>query len=131
MGLMDLISGATGGGGSSGGSLMQTLMGIVNSQEGGVSGLLEKLRAGGLGAHVDSWVGTGQNQPVSADQVSKALGPQELSRLATQAGVTKEEAAQHLAQHLPNLVDKCTPDGKIPEGGLTQAMGMFKGLLGQ
>jgi uncharacterized protein YidB (DUF937 family) len=88
---------------------------IQNSSTGGIGGLVEKFQKSGLGEAAASWVGTGENQPVSADQVVAALGQDQVSDLAKQAGIPEEKGAEVLSQVLPSVVNELTPDGKVPE----------------
>ena len=81
---------------------------------GGLGGLVNKLKQGGLGDVVNSWVGSGQNQPVSPGQLGSALGPNIIKTLAQQSGISEEELTQQLSQALPGLVDKLTPNGRLP-----------------
>jgi uncharacterized protein YidB (DUF937 family) len=108
VGLMDgLIGGLVGG----------ELASVVNNlvaQHGGVSGLVSKLESGGLGAAVQSWVGTGANAPVSSQQIHSALGADLMQQLAAKSGLSTEELAQRLSQVLPEVVDKLTPGGTLP-----------------
>jgi uncharacterized protein YidB (DUF937 family) len=75
---------------------------------------LNKLQQGGLGNETKSWVGSGQNQPVSPGQLGSALGPNIIKTLAQQSGISEEELTQQLSQALPGLVDKLTPNGRLP-----------------
>jgi uncharacterized protein YidB (DUF937 family) len=101
---------------------------------GGLGGLLGMLQNAGLGQIVDSWISTGQNQPVSADQVSQALGDDQLGGLAQATGIPQGDIAGHLAQILPGLVDHLTPNGQVPEsvgGDLGSDIGnLLSGFLG-
>ena len=81
---------------------------------GGLGGLLSKLQQGGLGNLANSWVGSGQNQPVSPGQLGSALGPNIIKTLAQQSGISEEELTKQLAQILPGVVDKLTPNGRLP-----------------
>jgi len=81
---------------------------------GGLGGLLNKLQQGGLGNAANSWVGSGQNQPVSPNQVGSALGPSIIKTLSQQTGLSEDELTQQLSQVLPGLVDKLTPNGRLP-----------------
>ena len=81
---------------------------------GGLGGLLNKLQQGGLGDVVNSWVGSGQNQPVSPGQLGSALGPDIIKTLAQRSGLSEEELIKQLSQVLPGLVDKLTPQGRLP-----------------
>lgn len=114
--------------------LIQAVTGMLgnNSQVGGLSGLVEKFQQAGLGDVVGSWIGTGQNQPISADQLSSVLGSDALSGLAAKLGVDPSEAAGQLAHVLPGLVDHLTPAGQAPQEGLGDSgdlMGSLSGLL--
>ena len=81
---------------------------------GGLGGLLNKLQQGGLGNVANSWVGSGQNQPASPGQLGSALGPNILKTLAQQSGLSEDELTKQLSQVLPGLVDKLTPNGRLP-----------------
>ena len=81
---------------------------------GGLGGLVDKLQKGGLGNLVNSWVGPGQNQPVSPNQLGPALGPDIIKTLAQRSGLSEEELTRQLSQVLPGLVDKLTPNGRLP-----------------
>jgi uncharacterized protein YidB (DUF937 family) len=81
---------------------------------GGLGGLLNKLQQGGLGNAANSWVGSGQNQPASPGQLGSALGPNILKTLAQQSGLSEDELTKQLSQVLPRLVDKLTPNGRLP-----------------
>jgi uncharacterized protein YidB (DUF937 family) len=86
---------------------------------GGLSGLVQAFSKGGLGDVVQSWVGTGANLPVSAEQLMSVLGGAGgLGKIAQQLGLNEADAAHQLAQVLPGLVDKVTPQGQVPEGGV-------------
>jgi uncharacterized protein YidB (DUF937 family) len=113
MGLLDDVLGKLGVEGGQQGAI-SAITNLVNSQ-GGLQGLVQQLSQGGLGDQVKSWIGTGQNQSVSGEQVEQALGSDEVQKLADQAGTTPDEAADVLAQTLPQLVDQSTPQGEIPQ----------------
>jgi len=81
---------------------------------GGLGGLVDKLQRGGLGNVVNSWVGHGQNQPVSPNQLGPALGPEIIKTLAARSGLSEEELVKQLSQFLPGVVDKLTPHGRLP-----------------
>jgi uncharacterized protein YidB (DUF937 family) len=89
---------------------------------GGLGGLLNKLQQGGLGNAANSWIGSGQNQPVSPGQLGSALGPNVIKTLAQQSGLSEEELTQQLSQALPGLIDKLTPDGRLPTAAELQRM---------
>jgi uncharacterized protein YidB (DUF937 family) len=85
-------------------------------QHGGLGGLLEKLKASGLGDAVASWVGTGDNRPVAANQLESAIGADTISQITAKLGITKEQASSLLAKYLPMVIDRLTPHGKLEEG---------------
>jgi len=81
---------------------------------GGLGGLLDKLQKGGLGNVANSWVGSGQNQPVSPGQLGPALGSDIIKALAQRSGLSEDELTKQLSQVLPGVVDKLTPAGRLP-----------------
>jgi uncharacterized protein YidB (DUF937 family) len=81
---------------------------------GGLGGLLGKLQKGGRGDAANSWVGTGQNKPVTPGQLGPALGPDIIKTLAQRSGLSEEEITKQLSQILPGVVDKLTPQGRLP-----------------
>ena len=88
-----------------------------SQQGGGLQGIIGALQNAGLGDAVSSWIGTGQNQPVSGEQIQQALGGDQLSELANAAGISQDDAAGQLAQFLPGIIDKLTPNGEVPAQG--------------
>lgn len=81
---------------------------------GGLGGLLGRLTQSGHGDVANSWVAPGPNQPIEPQQLNSALGQQTVSDLAKQAGISEQELLSHLSQMLPGLVDKLTPQGRLP-----------------
>ena len=106
------------------------IMEMLSSQSGGLNGLIQSFTQKGLGDIVSSWVSTGPNLPVSAGQIQSALGSDTINSLAQKAGVAPEAASSILAQVLPSIVDKLTPEGKISESGnlLEQGLNLLKGM---
>ena len=142
MGLLDSVLGSAIGamtGGGQGGNrdmLMKVIGGLLTQRGGGTAGamgglgdLLGKLTQSGLGDAVQSWVGSGQNQPVSADQLGNALGGDQVDAMAQQAGMSSGDLLSQLSQMLPQVVDKLTPDGQVPAPG-ANITDMLGGLLG-
>lgn len=82
---------------------------------GGLDSLLNQFRNAGLGQQADSWVSTGQNQTISPDQISQAIGHGKIADIAQAAGISPEQMSQLLAQALPNIIDKLTPGGQLPK----------------
>ena len=151
MGLLDSVlgsaMGALQGGGQGGGGgqamLMQVIMSLLQGQDGGggggaagglggLGGLLQQLQQGGLGDAAQSWVGTGQNLPVSADQLQAALGADRIDALAQQVGMPAGDLSSQLAQVLPQVVDHLTPGGQLPQGdaGGPDLGGLLGNVLG-
>ena len=136
MSLLDQVVGALAGGESgSGSTLLQTVLQLVNNpQTGGLEGLIRSFQQGGLGDIVNSWVANGQNLPVSGEQIEGVLGGSVLQDLASQLGVSPQQASGSLANVLPQLIDQMTPNGEVPRGGdlLGQGLDLLKkgGLFG-
>ena len=129
MGMLDGLLGGLMGGTTQQGQnpLMQIALQMIQ-QNGGLPGIISKFQQAGLGAQAQSWVGTGQNMPVSADQLSKVLGGANIGALAQQFGLSHGDASTGLAQMLPQIVDKLTPQGQVPDNHsdmLAQALSML------
>lgn len=82
---------------------------------GGLGGLLDKLRNAGHGNAADSWVGTGQNQPINANDLGAAIGPQIIREIAQRTGLDEQELLKQLSTALPGIVDRLTPNGQVPQ----------------
>jgi len=108
---MSLLDGLLGG---AVGAEMATVVNSFIQQHGGVQGIVSQLEKQGLGATVQSWVGTGANQPISPDQVHQVFGGGTLAQIAAKAGLNPQELAQKLSQVLPTAIDKLTPEGRVP-----------------
>lgn len=124
MGFLDEITKVVGGqlfGGASQGGLMEQVLGLINNpQTGGLGGLVEMFKSKGLGDAVSSWISTGENQPVSNDQITSALGSNTIQEISQKLGISGTDASNGLAALLPQIIDKLTPDGSIPEGDLLE-----------
>jgi uncharacterized protein YidB (DUF937 family) len=108
---MSLLDGVLGGlvGGE-----MTTVVNSFIQQHGGIQGIIAQFEKQGLGPTVQSWVGNGPNQPISADQVHQALGPDTISQLAAKLGIPQNELTAKLSQVLPQAIDHLTPNGTVP-----------------
>jgi uncharacterized protein YidB (DUF937 family) len=113
--MLGSLGGGTAGSGGSG-DIAGALGGLLGG-EGGLEGLVGQLQAGGLGDQVQSWVGTGPNQPVDPDQLASALGPDKVNQLASQTGIDVGSLLPMLAAMLPQIINALTPDGRVPSGG--------------
>jgi uncharacterized protein YidB (DUF937 family) len=109
--------------------MAQVAMEMFNTN-GGVGGILEKFKAGGLGDAAASWVGKGENIAVSPEQISSVLGQGAIADMAAKFGLSPEVLSAQIAEHLPTVVDKLTPNGDVAAADsgnmLTTIMGMFK-----
>jgi uncharacterized protein YidB (DUF937 family) len=137
MGLLDQVGQAAGGllGGEGGDAnpLLQAVLRLLakDSPAGGLDGLIQAFRQNGLSDIVNSWIGTGPNLPVSSDQMKQGLGSDLITQLATAAGLNPEMVSNRLTTLLPGLIDKLTPEGKVPNSGLLeQGLNLLKGNLG-
>jgi uncharacterized protein YidB (DUF937 family) len=92
----------------------------------GLQGMMGALQAKGMTNEVQSWVRNGKNLPISGSDIKRAVDPQQLAAMAKQQGMTPEELCEHIAQVLPDLVDKATPNGQVPkQAGVDSLMGML------
>lgn len=124
MGLLDGLAGAMlGKVGGDKGAMVQVAMDLFN-QNGGLEGVIEKFKAGGFAAQVASWVGTGDNLPISAAQISEVLGNDTLAGIATKLGMNSNDISSQIAEYLPQVIDKMTPNGEVNanSGSLMSAM---------
>jgi uncharacterized protein YidB (DUF937 family) len=134
MGLLDDLAGAATGTGSQGegeaNPLMNGVLELVSNHPGGIGGLANQFQQSGLGDVISSWIGTGQNQPISADQLQGVLGNDTVNQFASKFGLSQGVAGSQLAQLLPLLIDQLTPRGQVPQGNLMSiGMGLLKGFL--
>lgn len=125
--------GSLGGGGA--GAAASPLTGLLGAMGGadGLMGLVAKFKQAGLGAIVESWISTGPNLPISAEQLRGVLGAPAVDGMAQQAGVAAPDLLASLAQTLPMIVDQLTPGGQLPTDGqlAPAAMKNLAGMLGQ
>jgi uncharacterized protein YidB (DUF937 family) len=134
MGLLDSVVGALQQAQGSGGAqpdLMRVVVGMLanDGAGGGLPGLVARFQQGGLGDVVQSWIGSGQNLPVSPDQLRAVLGGDTLASLARQFGLAPADVATQLSQLLPGVVDTLTPQGHLPSGGLGNAGDLLSAFL--
>lgn len=143
MGLLDSMLGSVLGGQSGaqaapgGDALAQVLGGLLaggdsGSRGGGLGGLVEQFQRAGLGEVIGSWIGTGRNLPVSAEQIGQALGSDTVAQIAQRLGVDPSQAAGQLSHILPEVIDRLTPNGQLPAqtgAGAPDLLGILGGLL--
>jgi uncharacterized protein YidB (DUF937 family) len=132
MGVLDGLLGGLMGGGTGtaqqGQSPLMLMALQLIQQNGGLPGIISKLQSGGLAQQVGSWVGTGQNAPVSGSQLQEVLGSGSIGQIAQQLGMSHGDASAGLAQVLPQLIDHLTPHGQVGDNHselLAQALSAF------
>ena len=113
--------------GGSSNPLAASILQMIQNQPGGLSGMVQSFQDKGLGGLMSSWISTGPNPPMSADQVHQALGSDKVKELAAAAGISPDVASSAIAQLLPGIVDKLTPNGQVPEH--SNVMDMASSLL--
>ena len=126
MGFLDDVLGkvkqAAGGAGGEHSALANEILGLLSggSEGGGLQGVIRSFKEKGLGEIMSSWIGTGQNLPISGDQLKTGLGADLIGQLAAKIGVPPDVATSKLTEILPGIIDKLTPEGTVPESGLLQ-----------
>ena len=138
MGLLDSVVGAMGGnsaGGASTAALVQQITQMLanNAQGGGLGGLIQSFERMGLGNVISSWISTGQNLPISPEQLQQVLGQGRIGQIAQSLGLQPDQVAAQLSQLLPHAVDQVTPSGQVPAQGVehSDVMDALSGMLGQ
>ncbi|WP_412542400.1 YidB family protein [Longispora sp. K20-0274] len=123
-----ILGGMLGGGGSGGGGIdLGKILGGVLGGGGSNSGLLGQLGAAGLGDQLQSWIGTGPNQPVDAAKLTEALGPDTVNDIAAQTGATPEQVTDTLQQAIPALVNEASPNGQLDPAALQSTLAKLLG----
>jgi uncharacterized protein YidB (DUF937 family) len=118
-GLGDIVGrllGGAGGGGAAGGGLGSLLGGgsagaVVSS---GLGNLIKDFQDGGCGKAAQSWVGQGPNEEIAPNDVAKAMGSDAIDAIARQTGMSRDDLLACLSQHLPELINQLTPNGRLP-----------------
>jgi uncharacterized protein YidB (DUF937 family) len=120
-GLGQVLGGSATGGGM--GGLLTGLLPMLGTMlaGGGLQKVLASLQENGLGTQAQSWVGTGANEEISAADIRRVVGDEQLARIAGELGVSKDDAAAAVAKVLPEVVDKVSPDGKLPSAGALES----------
>ena len=134
MGLLnEIVKGLAGKflGGSAQNPLLDIITGLLtNPQTGGLEGLIQNFKNKGMDDIISSWISTGKNLPVSGNQIQNALGMDQILQMAKQLGTSKEEVSGSLASLLPQIIDKLTPNGTLPEGdAINQGLNKLKKTL--
>ena len=110
--------------------LLSVALQFLQNHPGGLNAVLQQFNGAGLAKEVQSWIGTGQNLPISPEQLGQVFGAGQIGKIASQLGMGQSEVTSGLANLLPQLVDKLSPTGSLPQhaalqDGLSQIMGMF------
>lgn len=131
--LEQLLRGALQGmGGNQAGSspLLEIAAAMLNNggQFGGLQGLIQQFQRAGLDKQMGSWISSGTNLPISPEQLAQVFGSGQMQQMAQQAGMDTQSFADQLSQLLPQMIDKVTPQGQAPGGGLEDALGMLARL---
>jgi len=132
--LEQILRGALQGfGGNQAGSspLLQIAAALLNNggRFGGLEGLIQQFQRAGFDSQMNSWISTGQNLPISPEQLSQVLGAGHVQQMAQQAGMDPNALSAQLSQLLPQMIDKLTPQGQTPSGGLEDALGMLGKMM--
>jgi len=131
MGLLDRLLGSLGGQSADsqqGSVFLDLATAVLQSHPGGLAGLLQQFTAAGLGREASSWVSTGQNLPISAEQISQVLGQGNVRSLGENFNLSSESASAGLASLLPALIDHLTPKGQVDsETPLTASLSQLRG----
>jgi len=112
--------------------MLSGVLGLLTSQPGGVSGLVQSFEQNGLGHLMSSWIGNGENLPISADQIQSVLGSERVAEFAAKTGISPDAAGSKIAELLPTVIDKLSPGGQLSEGSgdlMSQGMSMLGGLF--
>jgi uncharacterized protein YidB (DUF937 family) len=129
MGLLDNLIGTVTGGAGKNQNVIGGIVELLNSpQVGGLQGLTGKFKQAGLNDVVDSWIGTGKNKAITASLITKVLGSEVVAKYASKLGISPAAASTQLAKYLPMVIDKLSPDGKLPS---LDKLGDLTGLLGK
>lgn len=113
--------------------LLQAALALVadDSRAGGLQGLVDRFRGAGLDNAISSWIGTEENVPVTGPQLRQALGEDQVQQISADTGLPPDETADHLSDMLPDIVDRLTPAGHIPPGGLGHMSALLDHFIGR
>jgi uncharacterized protein YidB (DUF937 family) len=125
------LLGSIGTGGAHPGLVNEVLGMIGGGQGGGLPGLVRSFESQGLGNLIASWISTGKNLPISADQIASVLGRNQVHQLAAKFGIAPEEVAERLTQLLPQVINGLTPHGSVPDSdALQEGLSLLRSRLG-
>ena len=109
-------------GGAGGALVVSQIIALIQQHPGGLGGLLQSFQQGGLGHVFQSWLGSGQNLPVTPDQLRNTLGADWISRITQATGLPQGQVESHLSTLLPQIIDHLSPNGQMPQGDLGNAL---------
>ena len=131
MDIMDSLKSVLGGKGEKQEDLMSSITNLLGGKD-GLSGLINQFNSKGLGDVISSWIGKGENNPVSPNQLENVLDNETINSMTSKLGMEKNDLMGQLSNLLPQVVDKLTPDGKVPEGDiLEKGKDLLGGLFGK
>lgn len=130
MGILDSLAGGTGTK-TQNSDIINVLLGMIsNNEQGGLGGLIKSFTDNGLGGIVSSWISTGENKSISEDEVGRGVGEERIKEISERTGKSRETVVSTLKNQLPQVVDKLTPNGNMPDNNLLQqGIGMLKNLF--
>jgi len=123
MGLLDNLESMAMGKVAGSNPEVSAILQMIQNHPGGVNGLVQSFHSNGLGGVVNSWIGSGENQSISPDQIQQVLGSGQVQALAQKLGVSPEQASSTLSQLLPTVMDKLSPNGAVPDHSNLMQMG--------
>lgn len=113
-----------------GNDFIGSALNLIGGNSGGINGLMQLFSSKGLGDLLQSWIGTGQNLPVSPEQIRSVFGDEKLAEISKKTGADTQKTSSDLSQFLPEFIDKITPGGKVPGNGFEGLnMDMLSGLF--
>ncbi len=129
--LLSGLAGSNAQAGQSANPLLQLLLQMLasNGQFGGLSGLTQQFQQAGFGREMDSWISTGQNLPISQDQLLQIFGQGRMQQMAASSGMDLGSLSGGLSDLLPQLIDRMTPGGRVPAGGVDDALAELSNLM--
>jgi uncharacterized protein YidB (DUF937 family) len=123
MGLLDqVVSKVAGNAGADGPSGLSSMLAVLlgSNQGAGLHALRGRFAENGLGHVIESWIGSGANQPISPQQLQNVLGEEQVQNVSAQTGMASDNLLSLLAQHLPTIIDRLTPQGQVPPASMAE-----------
>jgi uncharacterized protein YidB (DUF937 family) len=126
-----MLGSMLGGGGGGNAALLQIVASMLsnNGSMGGLGGLLQQFQQAGMGREMNSWISTGQNLPISLEQLTQVFGQGQMQQMAQRAGMDVNQFGGQLGELLPQMVDRLTPSGQMPQGGFEDALGALSKMM--